>query len=134
MAPRQRTLAELADDGLCVDGWRRWQQGSCGTYAVALLRLRPDLTFGGTAFDVDGGPGHFVAFDDRFAYDSAGRHPLPYRGVHGDGRWLGAIGDPADFGLPDEEAGPDGPEAELAAARDHIVAHGILDGRFADRR
>lgn len=135
----ERTLEQLADDGLCVDDWSRWQQGQCGTYAVALIEAQPNLRFGAIDFTDDPGydnPGHYVAHDDLYAYDSAGRHPLPYNGVHGYGRWLPDIGDPLDHGLPYEEHGSSELEepAALADATTHAARNGILVGRHADRR
>lgn len=123
----QMTLDELAECGYIIDEWADWQQGMCGTYALALLQAHPHLRLGGVDFNNDPGfdnPGHFVAHDDEYAYDSAGRHPLPYQGVHGDGRWLADLGDPADYGIPDDET--DEPAVDLQAARDHHARHQIV--------
>lgn len=122
----ERTLAQLQADGLCIEEWRDWQQGQCGTYAVALITLNPALRFGGVDFSGEGWPGHFVAFDEHYAYDSAGRHPLPYCGVHGDGAWLGYSGSPEDYGLPEDESGD--PRKAVA----HAIRNGILQGHHHD--
>lgn len=126
-----RTLSQLSDDGFVTDEWSRWQQGQCGTYATVLIQLRPDLRLGGVDFFYDGyhhNPGHFVAHDDHYAYDSAGRHPLPYEGVHGDGHWLPDVGTPDDFGLlEDESATPE----DIQDAKDHIARNNILADRNA---
>jgi hypothetical protein len=88
----EASLLRLQQRGYCTDEWWRWQQGQCGTYAVALMRLRPQLRFGTHGITRAGGgdassgwsPEHHFAHDDTYAYDSAGRHPLPYHGVYGD--------------------------------------------------
>lgn len=109
---------------LCRDEWSRWQQGGCGTYARALMKERPGLRLGGVDFWPEPGydaPIHFVAHDDEYAYDSAGRHCLPYGGIEGNGKWLADIGEPehwAEYGDPDSDA--------LA----HIRRHRILDGVY----
>jgi hypothetical protein len=110
----------------CADDWARWQQGLCFEYAVALTRLRPDLRFG-TLFDDDERDIHFFAHDDRWAYDSAGRHRLPYLGVHSPGRESRAKGawqddEPTGYDLPDED--------EVADAMAHAVRNGILEARW----
>lgn len=130
-AANQRGLDELFDDGYCIEGWGEWQQGLCGTYATALMELDPSLRFGGIDFDNDPGfdnPTHFVAHDDEYAYDSAGRHPLPYEGVHGGGRWLPDHGTPEHFGLPQDEVGEDA-RPYIEAAKEHAIRNGILEGR-----
>ena len=74
-----KTLTELEAADYCTDEWSRWQQGGCLEYAYALVRLDPELSFG--AILNEGVETHFFAHDGRFAYDSAGRHPLPYLGI-----------------------------------------------------
>ncbi len=74
------SLADLAAAGYVVDEWWRWQQGGCGTYALALLQSHPGLRLG-VALDDRGAETHFFAHDSVYAYDSAGRHRLPYLGV-----------------------------------------------------
>lgn len=114
------TLEGVAAAGYCTDEWARWQQGGCLEYAVALTHVRPDLRFA-TLYDDDWTEAHHFAFDDQYAYDSAGRNPMPYRGLTGDlhpnldeqFEWY-------------EELHPE----ELDAALDHIRRNGILDGRF----
>ena len=126
--PRRRSLSELAAAGFVTDEWDRWQQGLCGTYAVALLRAHPQLRLGVLGQSEPGGGWrltHFVAHDATHAYDSAGTHPLPYRGVHDDCDVLLLEQDPDWYGLPEEEAGPDGSELDLAAATDHAHRHQI---------
>ena len=51
----------------------------CDTYALAMLDTHPNLRLG----VADGGM-HFFVHDDEYAYDSIGKHPLPYNGVNGD--------------------------------------------------
>ncbi len=95
------------------EDWK-WQQGLCGTYACALQREYPELRFG----YLDDGA-HFFAHDDVYAYDSLGRHPLPYRGI--EGNMYPALDSIAkDWGVPDEEAGPEGPETNMQRALEHI--------------
>lgn len=113
-APDLTTLEGLAASGYCTDEWARWQQGGCLEYAVALTRARPALQFG-TLYDDEDCQSH------HFAYDSAGRHPMPYRGVDGDLR-AGLGEDPAWY----DEADPD----DVADAQAHIERNGILQGRF----
>jgi hypothetical protein len=85
-----RSLRELSQAGYVTEDWHRWQQGQCGTYALALIRAYPGLRLGvsgitGNGSAADGWmPCHWYAHDDAYAYDSAGRHPLPYHGVHDD--------------------------------------------------
>lgn len=117
------------------DEWSIWQQGKCGTYALALMRLRSDLRFGGVDFFPEPGfdnPQHFVAHSDTHAYDSAGEHPLPYRGIDGTGVWLPDLGDPKHWGIPEDEASihDEGMERTIAKAQDHARRHGILEGRW----
>ena len=129
----ERTLAELAETGYVTDEWKTWQQGHCGTYALALILAYPQLRLGAAGYteygNGDASDGwdlaHFFAHDDTFAYDSAGRHPLPYRGVHGDLDYAELDSYPEDWGIPDEEAGPEGPDHWLAAATAHARRHGI---------
>jgi hypothetical protein len=107
-----------------------WQQGQCGTYACALIQMYPHLRLGvaGTSFEDgdDWWPHHYFAHDDTHAYDSLGKHSLPYRG--NDGSWdvqeLDQL--PSDWGLPEEEAGPEGPEPSLEAAQAHARANRVL--------
>jgi hypothetical protein len=122
-----RTLAELAGAGYNVDEWHLWQQGYCAAYAAALQQADPALRIG--ALD-DGS--HFFAHDDSWAYDSAGRHPLPYRGVHGQ-RDADLDVELDDWGEPGDSAGPEGPEPHIRAALAHITRHRILAGRYGPR-
>lgn len=82
---RERSLDELAQAGYITDGWREWQQGGCIEYAHALKQRYPHLQVGviSTPGDVDDWQ-HIFVHDGTYAYDSAGRHPLPYTGVHSD--------------------------------------------------
>lgn len=135
--------ADLNPKQFNMDEFSRWNQGQCGTYATALMKLNPKLRLGGIDFhniEPDSefaNPGHFAAHDDTHAYDSTGRHPLPYRGIEADeypGRWIPDIGTPHDFGLPRDEAGPAGSDhseqANMRAATAHAKRHGILDGKW----
>lgn len=60
-----------------------WQHGMCDTYALALLELHPQLRMGSLHDPVTEVDQHYFAHDDQYAYDSIGRHPLPYKGVEG---------------------------------------------------
>jgi hypothetical protein len=126
------SLADLTARGYVTEEWSHWQQGNCGGYAAALIHFYPHLRLGGIDFwnDENAGidaPGHYVAHDDTYAYDSAGRHLLPYKGVCGSGRWLPDGGDPSDHGL-DELHGECGDydDAERAAVLAHATKHNIL--------
>jgi hypothetical protein len=119
------SLKDVAAAGYNTDEWSTWQQGRCGTYACGLQRLRPDLKMG----SIDAGA-HFFAHDEKYAYDSAGRHPLPYTGVAGHGTDVGLNETPEYWGLPHDEAGPEGPEPHIEAAMQHAQRHGILEGKF----
>jgi hypothetical protein len=129
-----RTLDQLRADGYCTEEWHRWQQGYCGTYAVALAHLDPSLRLGviGRTQNGDGDasegwtPSHWVAHDDAYAYDSAGRHPLPYLGLHlgrNDYAEWDAVWD--DWCLEDEEGTDDD---DILAAQAHARRNGILTG------
>lgn len=124
----KRTLDELAAAGYIIDEWSTWQQGRCGSYAVALIQAHPRLRFGTLGESTDDGwfAGHHFAHDDRFAYDSAGRHPLPYHGIEGSFDLQFLNEDASWYGLPEGEAGAEGVEAVLAAARAHASRHHIV--------
>jgi hypothetical protein len=113
--------------------YSRWQTGECGTYAWALRLLRPGLRIGvlGNLDDPDSGfdVAHFFAHDDTHAYDSLGRHELPYLGV--DNEFNKAMLDinPDHWGCLEDEHGPeDGDEAQraLAAAVRHARRHDVI--------
>jgi hypothetical protein len=126
------TVAELVERGFCVDEWARWHQGQCGTYAMALIGLDPTLRLG-LIGEMDGeffSWQHAVAHDDHYAYDAGGRHPLPYHGAWGDFDTVELDADPDSQDFAYEESGPEGPDVNLAAARDHAVRNGILAGRY----
>jgi len=130
------SLGELAAAGYVTDGWETWQQGRCGTYACALIMAHPELRLGALGTmedpaDIDAGWSllHFFAHDGRHAYDSAGRHELPYRGVHAQADYCELDGVPGWYGLPDEEAGPEGSDYWLELASSHAERHGIGPGR-----
>jgi hypothetical protein len=126
-----RSLAELSRAGYITEDWHRWQQGQCGTYALALMRMQPGLRLGVSGItengdgDASGGwrPVHFYAHDDAHAYDSAGRHPLPYHGVHGSLDYHEHDARPDDWSLPDEESTG---ESDIKTAQDHARRNGIL--------
>lgn len=113
------TLDSLQVAGYITDEWQWWQQGFCDVYALALMDTFPTLRFG-VLFDGDGCERHFFAHDDHWAYDSAGRHPLPYCGL--DPRDLEQELDhtPEDWG-----AGESGDSFLTAAAHAHIQRHRI---------
>lgn len=79
------SLDDLAGAGFVTDEWSKWQQGGCGTYACTLQQENPNLRFGALYRDEENTSSavHFFAHDDERAYDSAGQHPLPYRGISG---------------------------------------------------
>lgn len=62
--------------GYITDQWPDWQQGGCGAYAGVLSGFCPWLE----ACQLDDG-GHFYMTDGTWAYDSAGRHKMPYYGL-----------------------------------------------------
>lgn len=122
-------LPGLTAAGYVTDDWNRWQQGDCGAYAIALTDAHPHLRFavlGETwdgAGDASGGWSvrHFFAHDDTDAYDSAGRHPLPYYGIRGTCDYVELDSDPDWHGLYEEHT-----EQDYADARDHAVKHRIV--------
>lgn len=65
-----------------------WQQGMCDTYALAMLETFPHLRMGTLVepYEEDGETfereEHWFVHDDEYAYDSLGRHKLPYSGVN----------------------------------------------------
>ena len=122
------SLNDLRDRGYCVEEWERWQQGYCGTYAVALIRLAPHLRFGVLAESFDDGwsIGHFFAHDDHFAYDSAGRHPLPYKGIEGDFDVMLLDQSEADFGVLEEEGAK---ASDIKAAQSHARRNLLVPNR-----
>ncbi len=61
-------------------------------------------------------PLHFYAHDDMYAYDSAGRHPLPYLGIAAYMDYCELDTDPAWWSLPDEEGTG---EQDIRDAQDH---------------
>lgn len=132
------SLLRLQQRGYCTDQWWRWQAGQCGTYAVALMRLRPQLRFGTLGITRAGGgdassgwtPEHHFAHDDAYAYDSAGRHPLPYHGVYRDYDYCELDGDPGDWARLSEEGTG---EPDIAAAQEHARRNRILDGGYGPR-
>jgi 8-oxo-dGTP pyrophosphatase MutT (NUDIX family) len=129
------SLDEVAKAGYNIDGWDRWQQGNCGTYAHALIKMKPDLKFGvaGTKWiDEDGwSVEHIFAHDKTHAYDSAGKHPLPYYGVHNDMDYNELDQDEDDWSPLQEEGTGD---REVAEAQEHAKRHGILEGRYGLRQ
>ncbi len=123
------SLDEIAARGHVVDMWEHWMQGWCLDYAVALTRVDPALKFGTFGFKEDENSfliQHHFAHDATHAYDSAGRHPLPYVGILPNGNyrdpsaeWFCWTEDTAmGYEVPDET------EIERAVA--HIERHGIL--------
>lgn len=96
-----------------------WQTGLCDAYAVAMLQEHPHLRLGvaGTTFE-DGGwwPQHFFAHDDTHAYDSLGKHPLPYHGSQNQFDHVDLDQTPEAWGLP-ENGTPEDVERARAIIR-----------------
>jgi hypothetical protein len=124
-------LSDLHAAGYVTDEWNRWQQGQCGTYALALIRLDPSLRLGVSGLtetgngDASGGwmPLHFYAHDNTSAYDSAGRHPLPYHGIDASMDYHEQDADPAEWELLAEEGTG---EHDIKNAQDHARRNRIL--------
>lgn len=114
LSPQQfSTLDDVKQAGYVTDEWKRWQQGDCYTYAHALQQVRPSLHLG----TLDDGA-HLFAHDSTHAYDSAGKHPLPYKGLAGNRE--PELHVPADY--------YDGPSAQaMPDAIAHIKRNRILD-------
>lgn len=95
-----------------------FQHGGCIEYANALKQRFPHLQLG-TLVNPDDPDDwqHLYMHDGTYAYDSAGRHPMPYYGVRGN---LEPSEDDTDFDWYDE---PD--EDLLDEAHRHIEQHGI---------
>lgn len=98
-----------------------WQHGLCDCYALAMMQEHPHLRLGvaGTTFDDNGGgwwPNHYFAHDDTHAYDSLGKHPLPYNGSQGQFDHVELDQSPEAWGLP-ENGGPDDIERARAQIR-----------------
>lgn len=105
-----------------TDEWERWQQGECGTYAAGLKTLNPKLKVAAANFGE-----HFFAHDGKHAYDSAGKHPMPYRGVSGKEHW--AVEKNVDLGDYGEGHG-EAPKADIFMAMKHATRHNILGGQW----
>jgi hypothetical protein len=123
-----------ADHAVCAPAdpeWRRWQQGNCGIYAHALRRTDTALRFGvlGETLGTGWWPLHYFAHDEQFAYDSAGRHRLPYRGLDGSFDVMVLDQAPEDWGVPDEEAAASEREVEIGRAEAHVRLWEILRDR-----
>jgi hypothetical protein len=91
-----------------------WQKGMCDTYTKAMLDAYPHLRMGLLINPVTGIEQHYFAHDDDFAYDSIGRHPLPYTGYgENAGQFEQMLDqDPKDYGIGShypygENAGPE---------------------------
>ncbi|KQP63096.1 hypothetical protein [Nocardioides sp. Leaf285] len=128
-AVRYESLAEVAAAGYVTDEWSTWQQGDCAAYATALVDAHPHLRFAvlgcteNGAGDASDGwwETHCFAHDDTYAYDSAGRHPLPYWGIEGTADYAEYNSDPDWYGCRDEFD-----DKDFAAARAHAERHDIL--------
>jgi hypothetical protein len=121
----EEDLDSVRRTGYATEAYERWQFGQCATYARALMRMRPGLKFG--AMGVGSGqhkyPTHYFAHDDRHAYDSAGRHPLPYHGITHHADYSDLDQDPHGSAVP-----TDASEEDITQAQDHARRNGILDG------
>jgi hypothetical protein len=127
------SLADIRAAGYVTDEWDRWQQGHCGTYAAALMLLRPGLRLGMTGGGQDAE--HYFAHDGSRAYDSAGCHLLPYLGVLGQAEWCELdAANPGIWGEPGDGSGPEGFEQDIADAMAHARRNRILDMAPASRR
>ena len=127
------SLADIRAAGYVTDEWERWQQRHCGTYAAALMLLRPGLRLG----MMGGGPDteHYFAHDGSRAYDSAGCHLLPYLGVLGQAEWCELdAANPGIWGEPGDGAGTEEFGQDIADAMAHALRNRILDMAPASRR
>lgn len=110
-----------------------WQHGLCDTYAKALLDAYPHLRLGLLLEPESGREDHYFAHDDSYAYDSIGRHPLPYTGYgENAGTYVQALDvDPADYGIGSYYPyGENGDVHDYARATALIPAqHPWLEGR-----
>ncbi len=70
-----RKTAEWYEDPDQAD----WQHGLCDTYAKAMLDMYPHLKLG-ILYNEDDIEQHYFAHDGKYAYDSIGKHKLPYTG------------------------------------------------------
>lgn len=120
---RARTLAELEAEGWVTNEWSTWQQGECYTYALCLMQENPVLRLG---MLMDGW--HWFAHDGEYAWDSAGRHKLPYLGLGSPYDEFGEIMRcELDERLVYREHFDDGPDPDYVdAALTHIRRHNIL--------
>jgi hypothetical protein len=107
----------------------RWQTGNCGTYARALIQMRPGLRLGalGVRDDPDDPESmsaeHYFAHDDTHAYDSLGKHPLPYTRPG----WPVQELDWPDHGVAEEEFDTrDEIDDALYRAQSHALKHRVL--------
>jgi len=126
------SLADIRAAGYVTDEWERWQQEHCGTYAAALMLLRPGLRLGmmGGSEDTE----HYFAHDGSRAYDSAGCHLLPYLGVFGRAEWCELdAANPGIWGEPGDGAGTEGFKQDIADAMAHAGRNRILDKAPASR-
>lgn len=114
---------------LCEDEWGIWQKGYCGTYAFALKFFNPSLKpYAGIMLWGDSRVHtHIFMCDDKYAYDSAGKHSLPYYGVDVNSWQEVELIDLDDFAIMDDEAGPEGWFYWFNRAIQHIVRNRILD-------
>lgn len=88
-----------------------WQHGLCDTYAKAMLDMYPHLRLGTLQEPDTHTEHHYFVHDDTYAYDSLGRHPLPYNGIVGDLEQV-LDDDPKNYGIGSnypygENGGPD---------------------------
>lgn len=126
----EEDLDSVRRAGYATEDYERWQFGQCATYARALMQMKPGLKFGvmGVGSGEHKYPTHFFAHDNRYAYDSAGRHPLPYRGITHHADYCDLDQDPQGPTVP-----PDASGQGIAAAQDHARRNGILEGRHQNQ-
>jgi hypothetical protein len=127
--------------------WRKtaishWQHRDCGVYAKALTDADPGLRIGAVAGPhsnpAEGHALHWFAHDDTHAYDSLGRHKLPYVNVW-DSAYHGyfppesheRMGFRQVLDVPPHHFGElTGEQSKmLPAARRHIREKAVLEGR-----
>ena len=110
--------------GVQKQAFDEWQDENCGLYAQALMQLKPGLRLG-----IIGGGEHMFAHDDHYAYDSLGRHPLPYEWPKAQDGTNELDADPDDWFYGELHAPPADRakfQAIIERAKQHAIANHIL--------